>query len=168
MAQGPTASIEANRCCTDGKMINPLGVISVQVKVNSQQQQLESLVVPGNGLFLLGCDLLSSLRLDWAEIHHMNHLDSLQAVLDQHLTVFEQSLGLVHGATAKIHVDNGVQPKFSKPGQYLTIFVKRWIRNLTTWLRKGSSSLLHILIGQLQLSQWSNVMDQYACVVIIK
>ena len=44
----------------------------------------------------------------------MNHLDSLQAVLDRHPTIFEQSLGLVHGATAKIHVDDGVQLKFFK------------------------------------------------------
>ena len=71
-------------------------------------------MVPGNGPCLLGRDWLSSLRLDWAQIHHMNHLDSLQAVLDRHPTVFEQSLGLVHGTTAKIHVDDGVQPKFFK------------------------------------------------------
>ena len=44
----------------------------------------------------------------------MNHLDYLQAVLDRHPTVFELSLGLVHGTTAKIHVDDGVQPKFFK------------------------------------------------------
>ena len=70
-----------------GEKINPLGVISVQVKVNNQQKHLELLVVPGNGPCLLGRDWLSHLRLDWAQIHHTNQLDSLQAVLDRHLTV---------------------------------------------------------------------------------
>ena len=44
----------------------------------------------------------------------MNHSDSLQAVLDRHPTVFEESLGLVQGTTAKIHVDAAGQPKFFK------------------------------------------------------
>ena len=44
----------------------------------------------------------------------MNYSDSLQTVLDHHPTVFEQSLGLVHGTTAKIYVDPEAQPKFFK------------------------------------------------------
>ena len=99
-----------------GENIKPLGIISVQVEVNNQKQQLELLVVLGNGPSLLGRDWLSQLRLDWAQIHHMNHSDSLQSqtVLDRHPTVFEQSLGLVHGTTAKIYVDPEAQPKFFK------------------------------------------------------
>ena len=86
----------------DSQNIKPSGVISVQVEVNNQKQQLELLVVPGNRPSLLGRDWLSQLRLDWAQIHHMNHSDPLQTVLDHHPAVFEQSLGLVHGTTAKI------------------------------------------------------------------
>ena len=97
-----------------GENIKPLGVISVQVEVNNQKQQLELLVVPGNGPCLLGRDWLSHLRLDWAEIHHISHADSLQVVLDRHTTVFKESLGRVEGVTAKIHVDSTAQPKFFK------------------------------------------------------
>ena len=97
-----------------GENIKTLGVISVQVEVNNQKQQLELLVVPGNGPCLLGRDWISHLRLDWAEIHHINHADSLQAVLDHHTTIFKESLGWVEGVTAKIHVDSTTQPKFFK------------------------------------------------------
>ena len=75
------------------------------MEANKQKQQLELLVVPGNGPSLLGRDWLSNLRLDWAQIHNMKQSDSLQAVLDHHPTVFEAFLGLVQGTTAKIHVD---------------------------------------------------------------
>ena len=94
--------------------IKPLGVISVQVGVNNQKQQLELLVVPGNGPCLLGHDWLSHLRLDWAQIHHISNANSLQTVLDRHPAVFGKSLGCVEGATAKIHVDSTAQPKFFK------------------------------------------------------
>ena len=97
-----------------GETIKPLGVISVQVEVNNQKQQLDLLIVPGNGPSLLGCDWLSNLRLDWAHIYSMNSSDSLQVVLARHPTVFEESLGLVKGTTAKIHVDPTAQPKFFK------------------------------------------------------
>ena len=91
-----------------------MGVISVQVEVNNQKEQLDLLVVPGNGPSLLGRDWLSCLRLDWAHIHYMNNSDTLQVVLARHPTVFEESLGLVQGTTAKIHVDPAAQPKFFK------------------------------------------------------
>ena len=45
----------------------------------------------------------------------MNNSDTLQVVLAHHPTVFEESLGLVQGTTAKIHVDPAAQPKFFKP-----------------------------------------------------
>ena len=72
------------------------------------------MIVPGNGPSLLGCDQLSNLRLDWVHIYSMNSSDSLQVVLARHPTVFEESLGLVQGTTAKIHVDPTAQPKFFK------------------------------------------------------
>ena len=97
-----------------GERIKPLGVISVQVEVNNQKEQLDLLVVPGNGPSLLGRDWLSCLRLDWVHIHYMNNSDTLQVVLARHPTVFEESLGLVQGTTAKIHVDPAAQPKFFK------------------------------------------------------
>ena len=97
-----------------GERIKPLGVISVQVEVNNQKEQLDLLVVPGNGPSLLGRDWLSCLRLDWAHIRYMNNSDTLQVVLAHYPTVFEESLGLVQGTTAKIHVDPAAQSKFFK------------------------------------------------------
>ena len=107
------------------------------MKVNYEQQQLELLVVPGNGLCLHGHDWLSLLRQDWAQIHHISHMDSLQAVLDQHLTVFEQSLGLVDSATAKIHVDYGVQHKFFKAKPVLYALCERVVKELDHLVKEG-------------------------------
>ena len=44
----------------------------------------------------------------------MNNSDTLQVVLAHHPTIFEESLGLEQGTTAKIHVDPAAQPKFFK------------------------------------------------------
>ena len=44
----------------------------------------------------------------------MSNSDSLHVVLARHPTIFEESLGLVQGTTAKIHVDPTAQPKFFK------------------------------------------------------
>ena len=116
-----------------GEQIKPLGVISVQVEANKQKQQLELLVVPGSGPSLLGRDWLSNLRLDWAQIHNMKQSDSLQAVLDHHPTVFEASLGLVQGITAKYMLILRLNPSFSKSGQYHMPSETKWIRSLTTY-----------------------------------
>ena len=94
-----------------GETIKPLGVISVQVEVNKLKQQLDLLVVPGIGPSLLGRDWISNLM---AHIHNMNNSNSLQVVLARHPTVFEESLRLVQGTTAKIHVDPTAQLKFFK------------------------------------------------------
>ena len=105
-----------------------MGVISVKVEVNKQKQQLDLLVVPGNGPSL-GRDWLSNLM---AHIHNMNNSNSLQVVLAHHLTVFEESLRLVQGTTAKIHVAPTAQLKFSKPDQYPMFSITRLTRSLTT------------------------------------
>ena len=85
------------------------------MEATGQKQQLELLIVPGDGPSLLDRDWLRCLKLDWTQqIHHLNHSDTLQAVLDHHSNVFESSLGLVQGTTAKIHVDPIATPKFFK------------------------------------------------------
>ena len=94
-----------------GEQIKPLGATSVQLEA-TEQQQLELLIVPGDGPSLLGRDWLRCLKLDWTQIHHLNCSDTLQAVLDRHSNVFESSLGLVQGTTAKINVDPTATPKF--------------------------------------------------------
>ena len=97
-----------------GEQIKPLGAISVQVEATEQKQQLELLIVPSDGPSLLGRDWLRCLKLDWTGIHHLNCSDTLQAVLDSHSNVFDSSLGLVQGITAKINVDPTATPKFFK------------------------------------------------------
>ena len=84
------------------------------MEATEQKQQLELLIVPGDGASLLGRDWLRCLKLDWTQIHHLNCSDTLQAVLDRHSNVFESSLGLVQGTTAKIHVDPITTPKLFK------------------------------------------------------
>ena len=59
----------------------------------------------GDGPSLLGCDWLSKIRLNWAEVYHTQQ--SAQDILDRHQTVFSSELEMVIGTgiTAKLHVD---------------------------------------------------------------
>ncbi|XP_061164934.1 uncharacterized protein K02A2.6-like [Saccostrea echinata] len=51
-----------------GDMIQPVGKMKVNVKLNSQSANLELLVVPHDGPALLGRDWLGKLQLNWQEI----------------------------------------------------------------------------------------------------
>jgi hypothetical protein len=57
----------------------------------------------GSGPTLLGRDWLSSIRLNWREIHHV-HPAPLQSVLAQYPSVFQEGLGTLKGFKAKIYV----------------------------------------------------------------
>ena len=151
-----------------GERIKPLGVISAQVKVNNQKEQLDLLVVPGNGPSLLGRDWLSCLRLYWAHIRYMNNSDTLQVVLARHPTVFEESLGLVQGTTAKIHVDPAAQPKFFKARPVPYALRDNVDKEIDHLVKEGIIQPVTHSDWQLQWYQLPNVMAQFVCVVTIK
>ena len=99
-----------------GEDIEVLGVANVTVSFQEQFQQLQLLVVGGNGPSLLGRDRLSKIRLNWTELHHVHQSNlTLKALLDNHKPVFSTGLGMVRGTTAKLHVDPQIRPKFYRP-----------------------------------------------------
>ena len=93
------------------------GCIRVSVKYQSQQEDLNLLVVAGSGPSLLGRDWLQTLRLEWASICRIQATPSetLSKLLEQHAELFKDELGMVKGTTAKIHVDSEAQPRFCRP-----------------------------------------------------
>ena len=88
----------------------------MNVSFQEQNQELQLLVVTGNGPSLLGCDWLNKIRLNWAELYHTQQSAlTLQDILDRHQTVFSSELEMVRGVTAKPHVDSQAKPKFYRP-----------------------------------------------------
>ena len=97
-----------------GECIQVLGVADVKVEHNGQITTLPLIVVPGERPPLLGRSWLSSLRLDWRKIFHVQSSRNLQDVIDSYGEVFKDGLGTVKGITAKIYVDTAAVPKFHK------------------------------------------------------
>ena len=99
-----------------GESIEVLGVANVNVSFQQQTQELQLLVVAGDGPSLLGRDWLSKIRLNWAELYHTQQPAlTVQDILDKHKTVFSSELGMVRGVTVKLHVDPQARPKFYRP-----------------------------------------------------
>ncbi len=59
-----------------GESLEVLGQLTVNVCYKNQQQRLPLVVVQGNGPSLLGRDWLSTLRLDWRELHQVTSTTS--------------------------------------------------------------------------------------------
>ena len=99
-----------------GENIEVLGIANVNVSFQEQNQELQLLVVAGDGPSLLGRDWLSKIRLNWAELYHTQQSAlTLQDILGKHQTVFSSELGMVRETTAKLHVDPQARPKFYRP-----------------------------------------------------
>ena len=91
--------------------IQPLGQVLLNVHHNRQNDQLGALIVPGSGRNQLGCDWLSALRLNWAAIHQIDQ----DTFLEPYKSVFTAGLGKLKGVTAKLYIDESVQPRYCKP-----------------------------------------------------
>ena len=75
------------------------------------------MVICGSGPSLLGRDWLSSLQLDWRELHLLKSstvTKPLEEILERHAAIFKDELGTIVGVTAKILVDPTIQPRFCK------------------------------------------------------
>ena len=94
-----------------GDTIQPLGQVLLDVHHNRQHHQLSALIVPGSGPYLFGRDWLSVLRLNWAAIHQIDHY----TFLEPYKSVFTAGLGKLKGVTAKLYLDEAVQPRYCKP-----------------------------------------------------
>ncbi len=99
-----------------GEELNVLGSAPVTVKYKEQQQDLNLLVVQGNGPSLLGRDWLAKIRLDWSELHSIQSSTvPLEEVLAAHSDLFKDEFGTVRGTTANIQVDPSACPRFYRP-----------------------------------------------------
>ena len=96
-----------------GEAIPVLGSFDVKVAYKSQVATLPLLVVKGDGPSLFGRNWLNHIRLEWHEIYNF-HTSSLQATLQKHGAVFKEGLGTLKGFKAKILVEDGATPRFSK------------------------------------------------------
>ena len=94
-----------------GHTIQPLGRTLLDVYHNDTQYQLYALVVPGTGPNLLGRDWLSVLQLNWAKVHRVDD----EMFLEPYKDLFTTGLGKLEGVTAKLYVDETVQPRYCKP-----------------------------------------------------
>ncbi|XP_021359256.1 uncharacterized protein K02A2.6-like [Mizuhopecten yessoensis] len=101
-----------------GEVINPLGVIDVNVGMNQQRSNLPLYVIEKGGPPLFGRDWLSHIKLDWAEIHTVNSMESshvtVTQLIERYKGVFNQSLGTLKGMKAKFILKEGSSPKFFK------------------------------------------------------
>ena len=97
-----------------GELLGVNGMAQVTVEYGEQKAQLKVLVVAGNGPSVMGRDWMHTIRLDWEQLHRLQALD-LESVLARHEILFDGKLGHVKGFSAKIHIEEGANPRFCKP-----------------------------------------------------
>ena len=93
-----------------------IGRTLLDVYHNDTHYQLYALVVPNTGPNLLGRDWLSVLQLNWAQVHRVDGC-TVQGTyfLEPYKDLFTTGLGKLDGVTAKLYVDETVQPRYCKP-----------------------------------------------------
>ena len=95
-----------------GEMLDIAGTVQVNVQHGANcAEDLPLMIVDMDGPTLLGRNWLSSLHLDWSELHRL-HDGALEEVLRKHSGVFQEDLGTLKETQVKIHVDPYVSPKF--------------------------------------------------------
>ena len=83
-----------------------VGEAVVRVQYQNQQEDLNLVIVKGNGPSLLGRDCLQNIRLNWAEVHSLHAVSSqLEQVLTKHSSLFKDELGTIKCATITLHID---------------------------------------------------------------
>ena len=75
----------------------------------------------GGGPTLLAREWLTELTLnvDWSSLHCVQVRKSLSKVLDKYSAVFNNELGKAKDYVATLQVDPTVEPKFTRPGQFI-------------------------------------------------
>ena len=98
-----------------GEELKLVGEAVVQVQYQRQQEDLNLIVVEGNGPSLIGRDWLQRIKLNWADIRSVHANTSLEQVLTEHSSLFKDELGTIEGVTAKLHIDPSAKPRFFRP-----------------------------------------------------
>ena len=98
-----------------GEAVKMLGSTTVEVKYGEQCTHLTVHVVDGKGPNLLGRDWLNKLNINQlADIHTLVAPTELDKVLDKHVLLFKEGLGMLKEVTVKLQVNQSVSPKFFK------------------------------------------------------
>ena len=95
--------------------MKPKGSLDVMVIYEEKEYHLPLLVVQGKGPALLGKNWLEKLKLNWHMIKQLTPGNQqLREVVQKYPQLFEESLGTLKGATAKIYIDQTATPIFHK------------------------------------------------------
>ena len=151
MPEAPPLKPTTKKLCTyTREALDVKGTIAVAVCYEGQAAQLELVVVAGDGPSLFGRDWLSVIKLDWQSlrIHTMCSTTSLESILQKHTVIFDEGLGLVADAPAKIHVDPAAQPKFCKARSLPYALRAKVDEELERLQRAG-------IIEPIQFSEWA-------------
>ncbi len=105
-----------------GEKVEALGMLSVKVRNNGNEEILPLQVVKGVGPPLLGRQWLTFVTLDWDKLssglHHSTnsaaHPGELEEILIQHCDVFSSELGKIKDIKAHLSLKEGSSPKFMK------------------------------------------------------
>ena len=90
------------------------GEIVVNVQYEDQEVNLPLIVVKGaDKAALFGLQWLEYIKLNWQKVCCMK--GSVSGVVEKHLEVFGERLGMLKGITAKSYVVSDQPPKFFKP-----------------------------------------------------
>ena len=117
----PLSSTNVRLRTYTGEGLKVKGSASVTVECNSQQEDLNLLVVEGSGPSLLGRDWLSVIRLDWNELRQLHAIgtstdsSALKAMLLRREKLFASGLGTIKGVKASLLVHDNAQPYFAHP-----------------------------------------------------
>ena len=76
-----------------GEQLEVCGCVSVWVKYKDQEARLPLLVVRGAGPSLLGQNWLLKLKLDWQGIYQVQHIRTLQEILQKHASLQGRAWG---------------------------------------------------------------------------
>ena len=110
-----------------GERIAPVGVLKMNVEYKQQKFLLDLYVVKTKGPVLMGRDWLNRIRLDWTTIKSLRVGGAnpsnpdvelrLKNLLNQYADIFEDKLGTLKSAKAKLILKEGSQPRFCKARQ---------------------------------------------------
>ena len=103
-----------------------------------------NVIVPGARANLLGRDWLSVLRLNWAAIHQIDQ----DTFLEPYKPVFTARLGKLKGVTAKLYIDESVQPRYCK-SRPVPFALRAEVENELARLQRDG------VIRPVKLSEWA-------------
>ena len=100
-----------------GECLNVLGKFVATLEHENHVVVAELYVVKGNGPALLGRDILSKIKLNWASVYTIKSVenDKLNKLKIKHKHLFSGKTGKLQGFQAKIHVKETATPRFCSP-----------------------------------------------------